>query len=593
MSQQLEDVLEELGIAQYLDAFLDQGFDTWETILDVTESDLDALGVKLGHRRKLQRKIANFRGIAPDAALVSPVRAAGEEAIRPENIQKHDSSNYTVDGRGTVPGVLAKRKYRRHPKPDECAPERPPSAYVLFSNKMREKLKGQNLSFTEIAKLVGENWQTLTPAERKPYETEAQAAKDKYNHAMVVYKKTPEYQRYILYLQEFKARHSNQTQDAFKRIKLSDFSSASSQLSSSAASASPPAHSQQSRQRERSATTSESVSSSDGQHDRDTPHPPSRRERRVGSTVSASDMRYSSASPTPGPHDSLVDVSMRSPHQGHGPDGHADWSPRPMSMSPRESAAGPPPSRKATWASDGQQQQQQRAQPVSVGEAPANTSQLSLPSLSDMFDNRQLPASGLTPSSAGSASPIPPPPGLTGVVGMAAETRPSMLRLDQGSSGASISTVSSSSVSSNYPRTPLDGSLPIHALLSGKPPSPSPPPPSHSHQHRHPSLSLPHSARLVSSSPQVQTAGPASPTHTYSPPPRPYASVTDGHAPSYKDHVALGIAHVNGGDDARVTAVGSAEPTAVSAVLPPYAKQTSLDGMIALLEAGQIVDRRI
>lgn len=82
----------------------------------------------------------------------------------------------------------------------------------MGSTEMREKLKGQNLSFTEIAKLVGENWQTLTPAERKPYETEAQAAKDKYNHAMVLYKKTPEYQRYILYLQEFKARHSNQTQ---------------------------------------------------------------------------------------------------------------------------------------------------------------------------------------------------------------------------------------------------------------------------------------------------------------------------------------------------------------------------------------------
>ena len=27
-----------------------------------------------------------------------------------------------------------KRKYRRHPKPDENAPERPPSAYVIFSN---------------------------------------------------------------------------------------------------------------------------------------------------------------------------------------------------------------------------------------------------------------------------------------------------------------------------------------------------------------------------------------------------------------------------------------------------------------------------
>ena len=51
MASQLETIFGELGISQYLHAFVDQGFDTWETILDITESDLDALGVKLGHRR--------------------------------------------------------------------------------------------------------------------------------------------------------------------------------------------------------------------------------------------------------------------------------------------------------------------------------------------------------------------------------------------------------------------------------------------------------------------------------------------------------------------------------------------------------------
>lgn len=69
---QLEAIFSELGISHYLGAFVDQGFDTWETILDITESDLwvapqtgpvvlreeaeltcgrDVLGVKLGHRR--------------------------------------------------------------------------------------------------------------------------------------------------------------------------------------------------------------------------------------------------------------------------------------------------------------------------------------------------------------------------------------------------------------------------------------------------------------------------------------------------------------------------------------------------------------
>lgn len=37
---ELEDIFVELGLGQYLDVFVEHGFDTWETILDITESDL-------------------------------------------------------------------------------------------------------------------------------------------------------------------------------------------------------------------------------------------------------------------------------------------------------------------------------------------------------------------------------------------------------------------------------------------------------------------------------------------------------------------------------------------------------------------------
>lgn len=36
----LADIFEELGLSQYLDTFCEHGFDTWDTILDITESDL-------------------------------------------------------------------------------------------------------------------------------------------------------------------------------------------------------------------------------------------------------------------------------------------------------------------------------------------------------------------------------------------------------------------------------------------------------------------------------------------------------------------------------------------------------------------------
>lgn len=112
-------------------------------------------------------------------------------------------------GGGLVPvaGVETKRKYRRHPKPDENAPERPPSAYVIFSNRIREEIKDQNLSFTQIAKLVGDRWQKLDPKGKEPYESQANAAKERYNIQLSAYKKTDAFKDYTQYLADFKAKH--------------------------------------------------------------------------------------------------------------------------------------------------------------------------------------------------------------------------------------------------------------------------------------------------------------------------------------------------------------------------------------------------
>lgn len=77
---------------------------------------------------------------------------------------------------------------------------------------MREDLKGRNLTFTEIAKLVGENWQSLSPAEKEPYESHAQALKDTYQANLAEYRKTPEYKKYIRYLADFKAKHTPSSQ---------------------------------------------------------------------------------------------------------------------------------------------------------------------------------------------------------------------------------------------------------------------------------------------------------------------------------------------------------------------------------------------
>jgi len=52
----------DLGV--YADRFIDEGFDNMTSLLDITESDLAELNVKLGHRRKLQRLIAYQKALS-------------------------------------------------------------------------------------------------------------------------------------------------------------------------------------------------------------------------------------------------------------------------------------------------------------------------------------------------------------------------------------------------------------------------------------------------------------------------------------------------------------------------------------------------
>ncbi|KAJ9619414.1 uncharacterized protein PV06_04154 [Exophiala oligosperma] len=214
--------LERLGLEQYLDAFLSEGFDTWETLTDIQESDFDALNVKLGHRRKLQRAIADYRGIPYERLIGSPAQEPLSEAAKAA-----ESGANPALAVERAPGLApeAKRKYRRHPKPDENAPERPPSAYVIFSNKVREEVKDQNLSFTQIAKLVGDRWQKLDPGGKEPFEAQANAAKERYNIQLSTYRKTDAYKEYMQYLADFKSKHGQPAEP--KRPKLEAESSGS------------------------------------------------------------------------------------------------------------------------------------------------------------------------------------------------------------------------------------------------------------------------------------------------------------------------------------------------------------------------------
>jgi HMG (high mobility group) box len=90
---------------------------------------------------------------------------------------------------------------------------------VIFSNQIREEVRVRNLSFTDIAKLVGDRWQKLTSEEKEPFESQANAAKEKFNVEFALYKKTDSYKQHTHYIAEFKANHSGTTADG-KRPRL-------------------------------------------------------------------------------------------------------------------------------------------------------------------------------------------------------------------------------------------------------------------------------------------------------------------------------------------------------------------------------------
>lgn len=195
----LELTLSWLDMSHYMERFLQAGFDSWETVLDITEEDLEVLNVDLGHRRKLQREIANTRRLANDPAFVAPLyrtlQGQGGHEVGGSFTSSKDDRHAAGQG---------KRSYRHHPKPDPNAPQRPYSAYVLFSNDIREELKSQGLSFTEMSRRVGERWQSLKPAEKESWKQQAALPWESYKIELADYQQSDSCKEHAQYLANFK-----------------------------------------------------------------------------------------------------------------------------------------------------------------------------------------------------------------------------------------------------------------------------------------------------------------------------------------------------------------------------------------------------
>ncbi|CAF3712203.1 unnamed protein product [Rotaria sordida] len=78
---------------------------------------------------------------------------------------------------------------------DPNAPKRPLSAFFIFSQDERPKIKLQNasLSVADVAKVIGEKWRAAPDDLKRKYEKAAKEAKERYEIELQAYKKTAEY----------------------------------------------------------------------------------------------------------------------------------------------------------------------------------------------------------------------------------------------------------------------------------------------------------------------------------------------------------------------------------------------------------------
>jgi len=94
------------------------------------------------------------------------------------------SAKRTRDDDASVSTTKSKKS-----KKDPNAPKRGMSAFMFFSNEMRPKLKEENpdLSFGDLAKLVGKTFKEITAEEKKVYEEKAAKDKKRYTEEMADY----------------------------------------------------------------------------------------------------------------------------------------------------------------------------------------------------------------------------------------------------------------------------------------------------------------------------------------------------------------------------------------------------------------------
>jgi hypothetical protein len=202
---ELSATLVRLGLSQYEERLQENGFEDWETVTAITETDMAKMNFKRGDRRKLQRAIREYNSASTSHGVYEaenfPLPPEGLPAIRGHSGAMPQPSQQAA---------RTTRPYRRHPRPDPNAPHKPKTAYVLFSEHVRQDPALNRSSFIGIAKETGKRWRELSHEERTTiWVTPAADRLQDYKNKLERYKQTETYRSHQTYLEEFKQQSHN------------------------------------------------------------------------------------------------------------------------------------------------------------------------------------------------------------------------------------------------------------------------------------------------------------------------------------------------------------------------------------------------
>jgi hypothetical protein len=194
---ELSKTLARLGLGQYEDRLRENGFTSWENMISITETDMAKLNIKLGHRRQLQGAISEYSSPSTYHVEYEPTSLTVPSEKIPAIGEHSDAMQ-----RSSQQMAFTTKPYRQHQQPDLSTLHKPKTAYVLFSEHVRQDPALSGLTFIEIAKEVERRWKELSGEKRlKDWETPAADRLKEYKEELKCYEQTTSYQSYRTYLE--------------------------------------------------------------------------------------------------------------------------------------------------------------------------------------------------------------------------------------------------------------------------------------------------------------------------------------------------------------------------------------------------------